>query len=512
VNEPLGPFSAILLVVPATALWIAIRALYGRKRRLAADPMHVLLSLSSAIMFALAGMGVLFGLVGMWFLFIPLPIVLIVLALMLIDRTRRSEHRGLIWALAAAAQRGVPLAESARAYADETLGNTGARATVLAEALERGQPLADAVHKARLRMGTAMKVAVRVGERVGALGPAMRQQLQDSEQFDAALRDAIGRFFYLASVIFTMVGICIFMMLRIVPVFQRMFEEFEVPLPELTQYIIDFASSRNTRLVGSAVTFLSLALFGIVLLAFALWDLIFERRSRSGTVFDSEIGRSDDAAPRSDVGDFLTWWLFRPRRVIAAIVAVVFVAYTLSPGRILQFSLLSTALLAMLACCFGGMLFFAGFFPRGLPGIWRLFKRFDGALVMRALALATRRQLPLPVGLRVVADTYPMNIVSGRLDKAAARVEAGMPWCDSLLQTGLISRADAAVLNAAERTGNLDWALEETADSALRRELYRIQVLLQVLFPIALLAVAAVVFVFVVGLFLPLVKLIESLA
>jgi type II secretory pathway component PulF len=497
VNESLGPFSAILLAVPATALWIAVRALYGRKQRLAADPMHVLLSLSSAIMFALAGMGMLFGLVGMWFLFIPLPIVLIILALMLIDRTRRSEHRGLVWALAAAAQRGVPLAESARAYADETLGDTGARATALAEALERGQPLAEAVQKARLRMGTAMKVAVRVGERVGALGPAMKQQLQDSEQFDAALRDAIGRFLYLACVIFTMLGVCVFIMLRIVPVFQRIFQEFGVQLPELTQAVIDVASSRSTHFVGSAVTFLSLAFFGFVLLAFTLWDVFMERRSGAKAA-----------------GAGFARWLFRPRRVIGAIMILLllFVLCLVNPVQISRLGLLGSALLALLACGLGGMLFFAGWFPRGLPGIWRLFKRFDGALVMRALALSTRHQLPLPVGLRVVAETYPLNVVSGRLDKAATRVEAGMPWCDSLLQTGLISRADAAVLKSAERAGNLDWALEEMADRTLRRELYRIQVLLQVLFPMALLAVAAVVFVFVVGLFLPLVKLIESLA
>src|SRR5262245_39732504 len=176
------------------ALWIAVRALYGRKRQASADPMQILLSLSSAIMFVLAGMGMLLGLVGLWFLFIPLPFALIVLILMLIDRTRRSEHRGLIWALAAAAQRGVPLAESARAYADETLGDTGGRAIALAEALERGQPLSEAARTARLRMGTALKLSVRLGERLGVLGPAMRQQLADSQQIDAALRDVIGRF------------------------------------------------------------------------------------------------------------------------------------------------------------------------------------------------------------------------------------------------------------------------------------------------------------------------------
>ena len=36
--------------------------------------------------------------------------------------------------------------------------------------------------------------------------------------------------------------------------------------------------------------------------------------------------------------------------------------------------------------------------PRDLPVVWRLFRRYDGALVMRGLALAVRRGLPLAGG------------------------------------------------------------------------------------------------------------------
>jgi type IV pilus assembly protein PilC len=425
VTESLGPFSVILLVVPATALWIAIRALYGRRRQASADPMQILLSLSSGIMFTLAGLGALLGLVGLWFLFIPLPIALVILVLMLIDRTRRSEHRGLIWALAAAAQRGVPLAESARAYADETLGDTGARAVVLAEALERGQPLADAVRTARLRMGTAMKVAVRLGERLGALGPAMRQQLADSQQLDAALRDAIGRFFYLACVILVMMVICTFMMLRIVPVLQRMFWEFGIALPVMTQSVVDV--------------------------------------SRWFTSYG--------------------WFTIGP------LVAVP-----------VPFLLLA------------GVMFYVGWVPRNLPLVWRVFRRYDGALIMRALALAVRRDERLLAAMIMIADQYPITIVGQRLGRVMLLAAGGVDWTQAMQAYGLIGQADAAVLKAAERAGNLAWALEEMADRALRREIYRVQVLLQVLFPIVLLAVAALVFLFVVGLFLPLVTLIESLA
>lgn len=386
-------------------------------------------------MFAFAGLSIVFGLAAPWIIQLPfllaiiaaliVLIILLIFILMLIDRTRRSEHRGLIWALAAGAQRGVPLSESARAFSDETLSDTGARAMALAEALERGQSLTESVRQARLRMGTAMKVAVRVGERVGALGPAMRQQFVDSQAIESALRDAIGRLLYLATVILAMLMICIFMMLKIIPVFQRMFEEFGVKLPAMTMLVIHVSR----------------------------WF--------------------------ADLG-----WIF-----------------------VVLFVLLPAPLLAL-----AGLMFYVGWVPRNLPLIWRLFRRYDGALMMRAMALTIRRQIPLVAAMELVAAQYPITIVGRRLHQVAAAAAGGAEWTEALRGEALIDAADAAVLKSAERVGNLDWALEEMADRALRRETYRVQVVLQVLFPLALFAVAAMVFLFVVGLFMPLVKLIDSMA
>ena len=77
---------------------VAIRILLGRGGVTAADPMHVLLSVSSGVMFVLAISGILVGMIGVWVLFVPLPLAFVVLILMVVDRTRRSEHRGLVGA------------------------------------------------------------------------------------------------------------------------------------------------------------------------------------------------------------------------------------------------------------------------------------------------------------------------------------------------------------------------------------------------------------------------------
>ena len=144
-------------------------------------------------MIVLAIVGALIALTGP--AIVSLGIVIIIAALMVHDRLRRAEHRALLWSLAVAAQKGIPLSEAARAYADECEGDTGYRALRAwprrSKAASRSQP--------RFAMPACgwrrpMRLATRPGEALGMLGPAMKQQLDDSQQADAALRDTIGRF------------------------------------------------------------------------------------------------------------------------------------------------------------------------------------------------------------------------------------------------------------------------------------------------------------------------------
>ncbi|MEX2176066.1 MAG: type II secretion system F family protein [Pirellulaceae bacterium] len=423
-GDTLGPFNLILLALPGVAIKIAVRSLYGRRSFAAADPVKILLSVASNVMLVLALLGGVVGLVGFWWMLIPVGIIFGVVALMAIDRFRHGEHRALVWTLAAAAQRGVPLAEAARAYADETQDDTGARALALARGLEQGSSLWVAARAARLRLSTPLRLAIRLGEALGELGPAMRQQLADQSDADNTLRNLVARFFYLGTVLGLGLLILTYVMLRIVPVFQRMFQDFELELPPMTQALI--------RMSNVASTFVALLLIPVALLA-----------------------------------------------VVFAI---------------------------------GGLMYFVGLAPRDLPLVRSLFKRYDGAIVLRGLALTVRRGVSLVEGLKLIAATYPLRSVAHRLDRAGARVAAGIDWRQSLLSEGLIARADAAVLAAAERAGNLPWALEEMAESALRRQGYRVQIALQCLFPLAVVVLGMCVGFFVVALFLPLISLVQGLS
>ena len=140
------------------------------------------------------------------------------------------------------------------------MGDTGMRALALAEAIERGEPLAQAVRAARLRMGTAMKLAVRLGERLGLLGPAMQQQLDAcaADRRRPSATPSAGWFIW-RGVTVVMSGVSTFVLLRIVPVFQRMFFEFQIELPAATQLVIDIANWPQLQWaiqgIGSALIF-----------------------------------------------------------------------------------------------------------------------------------------------------------------------------------------------------------------------------------------------------------------
>jgi type II secretory pathway component PulF len=401
---------------------------------------------------------------------------------MAIDRYRHNEHRALVWSLASAARLGIPLSESARAYADETLGDTGARALDLARGLEQGLPLWQAIRQARLRVATPVRLAVRLGESLGMLGPAMKQQLDDSAEIDSALRNVIGRLFYLGNVVVIASGVVTFVMLKIVPVYEKMFSDFGIKLPAMTRFVIDASAGSSTLFVLTLVGSAPLLVLSTIVLGGAFIDH-YRGSSREDR---NHLERSGPVRMIWRVWRLLLGlWLFY-----------------------LLFSCWPTFLALYLLA---GLLFFLGWFPRDVPLIWRFFRRYDGALVMRGLALTVRRGLPLTEGLKLLATDYPIRHVARRLSVANSRIEQGEDWRQALVDAGLIGRTDAAVLAAAQRVDNLAWALEEMAESSLRRLIYRVQLLVQILFPIALLFIGVLTAMFAIGLFLPLVSLIQAM-
>jgi type II secretory pathway component PulF len=153
------------------------------------------------------------------------------------------------------------------------------------------------------------------------------------------------------------------------------------------------------------------------------------------------------------------------------------------------------------------MLRFTGLIQWDLPGVGWLLRRLDTALIFESLALAAEHRQPLPQAIECLAWTYPKEAIRVRLDRALNEISAGRNWCECLRAHGLIRQADLAVLQAAERVGNLPWALREMADSNRRRLAYRLHTLVQLLFPLVILVLGLAVCCVAVGFILPLLSL-----
>lgn len=147
-----------------------------------------------------------------------------------------------------------------------------------------------------------------------------------------------------------------------------------------------------------------------------------------------------------------------------------------------------------------------------MPVANRLTRRLDTAVILEALALAAEKNVAFEVEIETLARWYPRRPIRKRLEAVLADVKAGADWSQSLARQGLIKQAELAVFQAAGRAGNLPWALREMADSSRRRLNYRLNSLVQVVFPLAILALGLLVMVYVVGYFMPLIKLIEGLS
>lgn len=146
------------------------------------------------------------------------------------------------------------------------------------------------------------------------------------------------------------------------------------------------------------------------------------------------------------------------------------------------------------------------------PGAnWLLWRR-DAAAILRALAVTVEARQPITTGMDLLAELFPVARIRRGLFRARVLVENGVPWFEALRRRHLIGGRDAGVLEAAQRAGNLAWALRALADSHDRQLGYRLQVLAQLIFPLIVLGVGVLVGLFAVGYFLPLIHLIQSLA
>ncbi len=160
---------------------------------------------------------------------------------------------------------------------------------------------------------------------------------------------------------------------------------------------------------------------------------------------------------------------------------------------------------------FAGLLSYAGFSFRRLPFFNRFVWRMDSASILRLLAIAVRQGRPIAESVRLLAGYMLQPGPQRRLERAAVRISKGGNWCEVLRQVGVIRASESRLLAAAERAGNLPWAMEEMASSMIRRVAYRTRVWVTAAFPVLIIVFGFGVLFVAVALLLPLMKMIQGL-
>ena len=144
-------------------------------------------------------------------------------------------------------------------------------------------------------------------------------------------------------------------------------------------------------------------------------------------------------------------------------------------------------------------------------GMWARRKR-ESTAALRGLALGLDQNRPLTETLEDIRNATPSLWVRRRLDQVRRDISLGRTWPQSLHKRGLIGRAERSVLTAAERVGNLPWAVREMAAALDRRSAQRLRLLGVFLQPLALLAVGAFVLTIALAYFLPILAILQRLA
>jgi type IV pilus assembly protein PilC len=171
------------------------------------------------------------------------------------------------------------------------------------------------------------------------------------------------------------------------------------------------------------------------------------------------------------------------------------------------------ALTLLTLAALGAVLLFSSTARWYFPGVGRIYRMHARGRVLRMLGLLLEAGKPAPEALALLADSeYFPAAAEGRLDTCRNRVVQGESLADSLYASGLLPRHMASLVRSAERAQNLPWALAELGESLSNQAFRLLRRASMLISPLIVLAIGLVVGFVVVGLFVPMIKIIESLA
>ena len=226
---------------------------------------------------------------GLWFLTgsIFLLVAGAIGLAMVVVRRGVMQQESLLWALAIASERSMPLAPAALAFSDQFSGSYRIKVQIFAHELEKGTPFPLALNLVGGLLNAESELLARVGWATGTLSKALRLAASAKASRQAAWAGLAGRFAYFAFVIFNIQVVSGIIVYLIAPKFRAIFADFGIALPRVTVLTLqatDFLSRyfylSFPLLVIQVVAFalVPLALLGLFHMNVPLVDYLFRRR------------------------------------------------------------------------------------------------------------------------------------------------------------------------------------------------------------------------------------------
>lgn len=245
------------------------------------------------LMYAVVGCALLFWLamLTMYTLILGLIVgwaVLTVAFAVILARRNASQRESLLWALAIASERGMPLAPAALAFADQYGVSYRWRVQLLAALLDEGKTLPEAMSQVPGLFDREASVMIRAGWATGTLSGALRQAAARRAQRGGDWGGLSSKLAYVVTLLLAMQTVVGFVAYFIMPKFEAIFRDFGIPLPGITIFTIEASHVLGgygglvviplVLLELLTLTALSMGFFNLFQLQIPVIDRIFLRR------------------------------------------------------------------------------------------------------------------------------------------------------------------------------------------------------------------------------------------
>jgi hypothetical protein len=153
-------------------------------------------------------------------------------------RGRMAKQQGLLWLLTVATERSMPLIPIVESFAQENHGRFRWKARRLAKELSAGVALPDALQRVPGLLPRGVMPTIRIGHETGTIAKALRRAATAGHH-DLPIWAALqGKIAYLLLLPAFGLLTLMYIMLKIVPSFEKIFRDFGSQLPDATHWLI----------------------------------------------------------------------------------------------------------------------------------------------------------------------------------------------------------------------------------------------------------------------------------